>query len=183
MPHLQDRSVFAARIGKLVLGLSIKYITDLLHSLQKRQSHVNLCIDGPSESKTAGGFFAPLSVLFRPRGTESISSKPTSTKVTSSTAKTKAPVDKKPSVAPVKVEKPVVPAAKKESKPGSLLSAIMPNAFTALMSGHTETKQWKAAQEADQRRGRVPKGEIRSVPFYKWIDGMEITVRPCTALF
>ncbi|KPV77574.1 uncharacterized protein RHOBADRAFT_24085 [Rhodotorula graminis WP1] len=44
------------------------------------------------------------------------------------------------------------------------------------MAGHTETKQWKAAEEADKQKGRRPKGEEKKVPFYKWIDGLEITV-------
>lgn len=60
-------------------------------------------------------------------------------------------------------------------KPFSVLSSL-PNAFTALMAGHAETIQWKAAEKADKQRGRLPKGEERRVPFYKWIDGMEVTV-------
>ncbi|KWU47380.1 DRMBL-domain-containing protein [Rhodotorula sp. JG-1b] len=44
------------------------------------------------------------------------------------------------------------------------------------MAGHAETIQWKAAEKADKQRGRLPKGEERRVPFYKWIDGMEVTV-------
>lgn len=60
-------------------------------------------------------------------------------------------------------------------KPFSVLSSL-PNAFTALMAGHAETIQWKAAEKADKQKGRLPKGEERRVPFYKWIDGLEITV-------
>lgn len=44
------------------------------------------------------------------------------------------------------------------------------------MTGHVENKQWKEAEIADKRKGRVPKGEAKPVPFYKWIEGMEITV-------
>lgn len=51
-----------------------------------------------------------------------------------------------------------------------------PNAFTALMQGHAEVKQWKAAEDSDKMRGRLPAGVKRQVPFYKWIEGMEITV-------
>lgn len=60
-------------------------------------------------------------------------------------------------------------------RPFSMLSSI-PNAFTALMAGNAETVQWKAAEKADKQKGRLPKGEERRVPFYKWIDGMEVTV-------
>ncbi|GJN89662.1 hypothetical protein Rhopal_002649-T1 [Rhodotorula paludigena] len=66
-------------------------------------------------------------------------------------------------------------AADPAKKPLSVLSSL-PNAFTALMAGHAETKQWKMAEEADKQKGRRPKGEERKVPFYKWIDGLEITV-------
>lgn len=52
----------------------------------------------------------------------------------------------------------------------------MPNAFTALMTGNIETKQWKEAEAADKRKGRVAKGEHKAVPFYKWVEGLEITV-------
>jgi DNA cross-link repair 1A protein len=44
------------------------------------------------------------------------------------------------------------------------------------MAGHAESSQWKEADVASQQKGRLPKGTDRKVPFYKWIDGMEITV-------
>ncbi|GAA6010089.1 hypothetical protein JCM11491_005862 [Sporobolomyces phaffii] len=59
------------------------------------------------------------------------------------------------------------------SKP---LSSHLPNAFTALMAGHAESSQWKEADVASSQKGRLPKGTDRKVPFYKWIDGMEVTV-------
>lgn len=45
------------------------------------------------------------------------------------------------------------------------------------MTGHAENKQWKEAEAADKRKGRVAKGEQKAVPFYKWIEGLEVTVR------
>lgn len=39
-----------------------------------------------------------------------------------------------------------------------------------------EEKLWKIAEKSDNIRGRMPAGEKRSVPFYKWVDGMEVTV-------
>lgn len=51
-----------------------------------------------------------------------------------------------------------------------------PNAFTALMSGNRENKAWKDAEKSDNLRGRLPAGVVRTVPFYKWVEGMEITV-------
>lgn len=50
------------------------------------------------------------------------------------------------------------------------------NAFAALMNGNNEDQQWKVAQKSDNVRGRMPAGEKRNVPFYKWVDGMCITV-------
>lgn len=44
------------------------------------------------------------------------------------------------------------------------------------MTGHVENKQWKEAEAADKRKGRVAKGESKAVPFYKWVEGLEITV-------
>ncbi|GEM08342.1 DNA repair protein Pso2/Snm1 [Rhodotorula toruloides] len=116
-----------------------------------RDSHVNSCPDlsAASPSTTAPparGLLAPLSRLF------TFSSSSVSASSSSS----------RPAPAPQ-------PGS---SKPMSFL----PNAFTALMRGHDEANQWKKAEEADKQKGRLPKGEERKVPFYKWIDGMEITV-------
>ncbi|KAK4057979.1 DNA cross-link repair protein PSO2/SNM1 [Microbotryomycetes sp. JL221] len=58
----------------------------------------------------------------------------------------------------------------------SIPKPSMPNAFTALMSGNLETKQWQQAEQADKQKGRLPKGQPKQVPFYKWIEGMQITV-------
>ena len=64
--------------------------------------------------------------------------------------------------------KPTIPAA--------------PNAFSALMSKNQDSKAWESSEAADKKKGRLPKGEIRVVPFYKWVGGagtgigMQITV-------
>ncbi|TKA57709.1 hypothetical protein B0A53_00858 [Rhodotorula sp. CCFEE 5036] len=97
-----------------------------------------------------GSFLAPLSRLF-----------------------TRAPPPDRAS--PTLSDSPDADGAPGAKKPFSVLSSL-PNAFTALMAGHAETIQWKAAEKADKQRGRLPKGEERRVPFYKWIDGMEVTV-------
>ncbi|GAA5821896.1 hypothetical protein JCM3770_002650 [Rhodotorula araucariae] len=129
---------------------------------KKRASHVESCISssastdatpsnvGASTSTSAPqqSLFAPLSRLFS-RAPPEVSSPTTYSATPDTKGKGKAPV--------------------------SLLSSL-PNAFTALMAGHAETKQWKAAEEADRQKGRRPKGEEKKVPFYKWIDGLEITV-------
>lgn len=45
------------------------------------------------------------------------------------------------------------------------------------MSAHSEEKQWKVAEQSDKKKGRLPPGEKRVVPFYKRLEGMpEITV-------
>lgn len=44
------------------------------------------------------------------------------------------------------------------------------------MSTTVETKLWKEAQASDNLKGRLPTGEKRKVPFYKWVDGLEVTV-------
>ncbi|BGP47317.1 DNA cross-link repair protein PSO2/SNM1 [Rhodotorula kratochvilovae] len=130
---------------------------------KKRDAHVESCLSSSastdvtpsnvgastSTSAPAQSLFAPLSRLFS-RAPPSASPAPsTSSAASDAKGKGKAPV--------------------------SLLSSL-PNAFTALMAGHAETKQWKAAEEADRQKGRRPKGEEKKVPFYKWIDGLEITV-------
>jgi len=122
---------------------------------QKRDSHVESCLAssastdatpsnvGASTSAPAPsrGLLAPLSRLF-----------------------SRAPPDAASTSA-----RPAAPDVKGKGKaPVSLLSSL-PNAFTALMAGHTETKQWKAAEEADKQKGRRPKGEEKKVPFYKCV--------------
>ncbi|GAA5861225.1 hypothetical protein JCM3774_002233 [Rhodotorula dairenensis] len=97
-----------------------------------------------------GSFLAPLSRLF-----------------------TRAPPPERTS--PTLSDSPEADGTAGTKKPFSVLSSL-PNAFTTLMAGHAETIQWKAAEKADKQRGRLPKGEERKVPFYKWIDGMEVTV-------
>ncbi|GAA5960011.1 hypothetical protein JCM21900_004022 [Sporobolomyces salmonicolor] len=67
-------------------------------------------------------------------------------------------------------------AGPSEPHPSSKPISSLPNAFTALMSTTTETSQWKEADVAAKQKGRRPKGEERKVPFYKWIEGLEITV-------
>jgi hypothetical protein len=143
---------------------------------QRRQAHVNICLDDPKSN--AGGFFAPISSLFRSR-TTAVDSAPVP-----SSSKPKASADKKPALPP----KPSTDD-KAPRRPLSYLPTFgmpsggpsLPNAFTALMTGHVENKQWKEAEEADKRKGRVAKGEVKPVPFYKWIEGMEITVsRSCS---
>ena len=68
---------------------------------------------------------------------------------------------------------PPPPPNSSSSKP---LTSALPNAFTALMAGHAESSQWREADVASKQKGRMPKGEDRKVPFYKWIDGMQVTV-------
>ncbi|GAA5931232.1 hypothetical protein JCM1841_000868 [Sporobolomyces salmonicolor] len=67
-------------------------------------------------------------------------------------------------------------AGRSEPYPSSKPLSSLPNAFTALMSATAETSQWKEADVAAKQKGRRPKGEERKVPFYKWIEGLEITV-------
>ena len=50
---------------------------------------------------------------------------------------------------------------------------VKPNAFSALMSKNQESKAWEISEASDKKqKGRLPKGEIRKVPFYKWVGGM-----------
>jgi DNA cross-link repair 1A protein len=44
------------------------------------------------------------------------------------------------------------------------------------MQSHTEGLQWRVAEKSDKTKGRMPKGEKRTVPFYKWVEGMQVTV-------
>ncbi|EGU12908.1 putative DNA repair protein Pso2/Snm1 [Rhodotorula toruloides ATCC 204091] len=134
-------------------GLTCPGCEALLDSMPEgdRDSHVNSCLDASvaqtsTSSAPSRGLLAPLSRLF------TFSSSSSAPSASSS----------KPAPAP----------QPGPSKPMSFL----PNAFTALMRGHDEANQWKKAEEADKQKGRLPKGEERKVPFYKWIDGMEITV-------
>jgi DNA cross-link repair 1A protein len=50
------------------------------------------------------------------------------------------------------------------------------NAFSALMGANQEAQEWKVAEKSDNTKGRMPVGEKRAVPFYKWVDGMCVTV-------
>ncbi|GAA5985593.1 hypothetical protein JCM5350_007148 [Sporobolomyces pararoseus] len=129
--------------------------------LKKRNSHVASCLDTmnsraastttTTDSKPSllqRGLLAPISRLF----SSSSSRQPTpSTSSSTSTTTT----------------------TSSSSKP---LTSRLPNAFTALMSGHLESTQWKEADQSALQKGRLPKGESRKVPFYKWIDGMQVTV-------
>ncbi|GAA5927294.1 DNA cross-link repair protein [Sporobolomyces koalae] len=72
--------------------------------------------------------------------------------------------------------KSVAPSPATASTSSKPLTSALPNAFTALMQGHAESTQWREADQAAVQKGRLPKGTDRKVPFYKWIDGMEITV-------
>ncbi|GAA5841480.1 hypothetical protein JCM11251_007155 [Rhodosporidiobolus azoricus] len=121
---------------------------------KKREAHLLSCTSSSACTASASTSSAPStkSSLLAPLSRLFSSSSKSSTAATASTSATTAP---KPQ--------------------GGILSAL-PNAFTALMAGHSETAQWKAAEESDKKKGRLPKGEVRGVPFYKWIDGMEITV-------
>ena len=131
-------------------------------SRQKRNSHVASCLD-TSNSQAAStttttdskpsllqrGLLAPISRLF----SSSSSSRQPNASTSSST--------------------PTTTTTSSSSKP---LTSRLPNAFTALMSGHLESTQWKEADQSALQKGRLPKGESRKVPFYKWIDGMQVTV-------
>lgn len=44
------------------------------------------------------------------------------------------------------------------------------------MASHAEEAKWKVAEKSDNMKGRMPKGEKKVVPFYKWVDGLEFTV-------
>lgn len=135
-------------------GQRSQKLTQSLVRAQKRDSHVESCLASSASTdatpsnfgastSTSGpsrGLLAPLSRLFSRAPPD-----------TTSTANSPAPDTKGKGKAPV-----------------SLLSSL-PNAFTALMAGHTETKQWKAAEEADKQKGRRPKGEEKKVPFYKCV--------------
>ncbi|SCZ98755.1 BZ3500_MvSof-1268-A1-R1_Chr7-1g09262 [Microbotryum saponariae] len=139
-------------------------------SKKAREAHANTCLDecdDDSVSKPAGrGIF---SSMF---GNHSKPA-PTSTKDKGKTVST-------PADAPSNGRRPLssfmpsfsfgATSSTSSSGPGA------PNAFTALMTGHAETKQWKLAEEADKQKGRVPKGEFKKVPFYKWVEGLQITV-------
>ncbi|GAA5970669.1 hypothetical protein JCM11641_007395 [Rhodosporidiobolus odoratus] len=122
-----------------------------------RDAHLSSCSSQSSNASSTSisklSLLAPLSRLF---------SLPTSSTSTSTKPSTSIPLSASTSASAAK-------------KMGGVLSAL-PNAFTALMAGHAETKQWKAAEESDKKKGRLPAGEKRGVPFYKWIDGMEVTV-------
>ncbi|KAI5479822.1 hypothetical protein MNV49_002634 [Pseudohyphozyma bogoriensis] len=148
---------------------------------KSREHHVNTCLDGFSttSAQPPTGFFPRLSSLFRssPTPKPSIKLDPDSdpvpiastSKLPSTTTSTDQP---KRSPSPVKpLLSHAVPIPPKST---SSTTSTMPNAFTALMSGSNETAQW---QEVDQIAQVKPvRGEKRKVPFYKWVDGMEITV-------
>ncbi|KAK4055603.1 DNA cross-link repair protein PSO2/SNM1 [Microbotryomycetes sp. JL201] len=133
---------------------------------KKREAHVNACLDGAKPQASKGGFFAPLSSLF--------GSKPSQNDSKTSASATLPTKKRQPT--PEKARKPlsILPSFSLPSAPS--MTPSMPNAFTALMSGNIETKQWQEAEAADKRKGRVAKGQVKQVPFYKWIEGMEITV-------
>ncbi|KAL8278349.1 hypothetical protein RQP46_009241 [Phenoliferia psychrophenolica] len=134
---------------------------------KKRQLHVNKCLDGPN--------LAPTSFLF----SKSFSTPTTSSSTTTTSTSTKPKALPKVSTPP-KPRQPLStlpalsPQPKPDAQPGPARAG--PNAFTALMSVHAEGKQWKEAEKSDNLKGRLPKGTKRSVPFYKWVEGLEITV-------
>ncbi|GAA5892363.1 DNA cross-link repair protein PSO2 [Sporobolomyces salmoneus] len=125
--------------------------------VQKRNVHVGSCLDTPPshQSTTSTDESAKPSLL--ERGLLAPISRLFSRQPTASTSSSTS----KPAPSP------------STSKP---LTSRLPNAFTALMAGHLESTQWKQADQASLQKGRLPKGTDRKVPFYKWIDGMEITV-------
>lgn len=63
----------------------------------------------------------------------------------------------------------------KSEKDEDVASAKGPNAFSVLMSGHKEDKQWKVAEEDLRRDGKRVYGR-RKAPFYKVLTGMPIAV-------
>ncbi|KAM0788875.1 hypothetical protein ACM66B_002959 [Microbotryomycetes sp. NB124-2] len=139
-------------------------------SNKKREAHVNACLDSGGSSKPSkGGFFAPLSSLFGSRSSKSDSKAPVQLSASSVSTKKRQPT-------PETARKPLSILPSFSLPTAQTMTPSMPNAFTALMSGNIETKQWQEAEAADKRKGRLPKGEVKQVPFYKWIEGMEITV-------
>ncbi|GAA5863083.1 hypothetical protein JCM1840_002465 [Sporobolomyces johnsonii] len=115
-------------------------------SIKKRNAHLDACLESTTASPIAS---TSTSVLQRGRGLL-------------------APLSRLFSRVPT--------AIPSEPSPSSKPLSSLPNAFTALMSAHAETTQWKEADVAAKQKGRRPKGEERKVPFYKWIDGLEVTV-------
>ncbi|KAM0745986.1 hypothetical protein T439DRAFT_330178 [Meredithblackwellia eburnea MCA 4105] len=141
-----------------------------LGSSLKRELHVNRCLDGAMGGRTGEGSVEGLNAVddeSRTSENKSVwssifrfgSTANTSTS-TSSTSSSKS----KP--------KPTVVPTKSSLTPLSRL----PNAFTTLMTSSTTSKQWAHAQESDNLKGRLPKGVKREVPFYKWVEGMRVTV-------
>lgn len=121
---------------------------------QQRQLHVNKCLDTTTSSTPASTSFLPrLSSLFR------------------SAPSASAP-KAKPSPKPCPLTP--IPANPTPLSPPPVSSG--PNAFTALMASTAEALLWKAAEVVDNHKGRYGKGETREVPFYKWIEGLEVTV-------
>lgn len=141
--------------------------------VQTASRHVNACLDGGR----AASHFPRLSSLFRSDGS------------TSAGQGFRSPSEALPLLPRRTDSKPL--AAKKPLRP---VSAFLPsiaahfvqplpseappvmNAFSAMMKATTEDKQWKVAEKSDNTRGRMPAGEKRSVPFYKWVEGMNVTV-------
>ncbi|SCV70881.1 BQ2448_3643 [Microbotryum intermedium] len=140
-----------------------------------KEAHANSCLDECGDESTSVPKPSGRGIFSSMFGTRSKKSTPTSTK-----AKGKAVAT--PPEASSNGRRPLSSfmasfsfgASSSSSSSSSIPGA--PNAFTALMTGHAETKQWKLAEEADKQKGRVPKGEFKKVPFYKWVEGLQITV-------
>ncbi|SGY79443.1 BQ5605_C008g05133 [Microbotryum silenes-dioicae] len=136
-------------------------------SKKAREAHANTCLDECDDdlvSKPAGrGIF---SSMFGKHSKPA----PTSTKGKGKSVATPASNGRRPLSSFMPSFSLSAASSTSSSAPGA------PNAFTALMTGHAETKQWKLAEEADKQKGRVPKGEFKKVPFYKWVEGLQITV-------
>ncbi|BGP15133.1 hypothetical protein JCM10213_005406 [Rhodosporidiobolus nylandii] len=150
---LQGGGVEKCECGEVLQGMGEK----------ARTAHLSTCASSPFSAAPSASskpsLLAPLSRLFSRAPPSPVSSNSTSAA---------------PASAPAPAATPVTPGSAVKGMKG-VLSAL-PNAFTALMQGHNETAQWKAAEESEKKKGRLPQGEKRGVPFYKWIDGMEITV-------
>lgn len=81
---------------------------------------------------------------------------------------------------PTKVElKDLLPPQASSSKIGlKSVTTIMDNAFSFIMSSHTDRSAWKEADDHEDRSFKATKanGGRRKAPFYKVLQGMPISV-------
>lgn len=120
--------------------------------LQNRQLHVNSCLDGTTRSKPSvlSSFLPKFSSLFRP---------------TPPAPDTKPGGELKPKLVPPPV---------RQGKGLNAFAALMAQSVTQKLWAEVDAIEGDAVREANKGKRRE-RGAERKVPFYKWVEGMEIT--------